>query len=284
VHLGERECSIQRRHQKLVEETPSPVIDAPTRAKLGELALAAARAAGYVNAGTVEFLRGGDGSFYFMEMNARLQVEHPVTEEVYGRDLVKAQIRVAAGEPLPWTQDELVPNGHAIECRITAEDPGRSFMPCPGRITSVRIPSGPGVRDDSAVASGYEIPVHYDPMVAKLITHGRTRDEAIRRMRRALDEYRLDGVTTIIPFLRRVMDHPVFVAGDLHTGFIDDHLDELLEGNDPWLDEIALIAASIHACEQRMRSAVQDRGGDGSETEGSTWKRIGRSRALGGWR
>jgi acetyl-CoA carboxylase biotin carboxylase subunit len=284
VSLGERECSIQRRHQKLVEETPSPVIDAESRAELGKLALAAARAAGYVNAGTVEFLRGEDGSFYFMEVNARLQVEHPVTEEVYGRDLVQAQIRVAAGEELEWRQEELVPQGHALECRITAEDPERNFMPCPGRIEAVRAPSGPGVRDDSAVAAGYEIPVHYDPMVAKLITSGRTREDSIRRMRRALDEYRIEGVTTNIPFLRRLMDDEVFVAGDLHTGFLDERGESLFSGTNPWLDQIALVAASIEAYDTRARAALRGDEEAGDRGGPSTWVRLGRLRRLGGGR
>ena len=281
VHLGERECSIQRRHQKLVEETPSPVVTPAERVRLGGLALAAGRAAGYVGAGTVEFLRDEDGSFYFMEVNARLQVEHPVTEEVYGRDLVKAQIRIAAGERLRWSQDELVPNGHAIECRITAEDPSRNFMPCPGRVEAMRAPSGPGIRDDSGVTPGYEIPIHYDPMIGKLIAHGRTREEAIRRMRRALDEYRLDGVTTNIPFLRRLLDHPEFVRGAIHTGFLDEYGEELVAGSDPWLDEIALVAASIHACRARARAALAPAGPGGGAPR-SRWLELGRARMLGG--
>jgi acetyl-CoA carboxylase biotin carboxylase subunit len=279
--LGERECSIQRRHQKLVEETPSPCVGPDDRAKLGELALAAAAAAGYVNAGTVEFLRDGDGSFYFMEVNARLQVEHPVTEEVYGCDLVKAQIRVAEGQPLPWRQEQIKPRGHSIECRITAEDPDRNFMPCPGRIEAVRAPSGPGIRDDSAAAPGYSIPLEYDPMVGKLITWGADREEAIHRMRRGLDEYRLDGLTTNIPFLRRLMDHPAFVSGDLHTGFIDQHSDDLLHTSDPWLDEIALIAAAVHGYRMRVKSALTQ-GEQARATSDSRWLRLGRARALRG--
>jgi acetyl-CoA carboxylase biotin carboxylase subunit len=279
--LGERECSIQRRHQKLVEETPSPCVGPDERIKLGELALAAAAAAGYVNAGTVEFLRDVDGSFYFMEVNARLQVEHPVTEEVYGCDLVKAQIRVAEGKPLPWRQDEIRPRGHAVECRITAEDPDRNFMPCPGRIEAVRSPSGPGIRDDSAAAPGYSIPLEYDPMVGKLITWGADREEAIHRMRRGLDEYRLDGLTTNIPFLRRLMDHPAFVEGDLHTGFIEQHSDDLLHTSDPWLDEIALIAASVHGYRMRVKSALTQ-GHQERPASDSRWMRLGRARALRG--
>ncbi|NIM01224.1 MAG: acetyl-CoA carboxylase biotin carboxylase subunit, partial [Acidobacteria bacterium] len=198
VHLLERECSIQRRHQKLIEECPSPVIDEKTRAEVGELAVKAVQAAGYVNAGTVEFLRGDDGSFYFMEVNARLQVEHPVTEVVTGIDLVKAMIRVAAGEKLPWKQDDIERRGHAIECRIIAEDPARNFMPAPGTITGLRTPAGPGVRYDDATYAGWTVPVHYDPMIAKLVSWGRDRHEAIERMTRALNELRIDGLTTSV--------------------------------------------------------------------------------------
>lgn len=281
VALGERECSIQRRHQKLVEETPSPCVTPEDRKRLGDLALAAAAAAGYVNAGTVEFLRDEDGSFYFMEVNARLQVEHPVTEEVYGCDLVKAQIHVAEGKPLAWKQEDLVPRGHAIECRITAEDPDHNFMPCPGRIEAVRTPSGPGIRDDSAAAPGYTIPLEYDPMIGKLITWGSDREEAIHRMRRALDEYRLDGITTIIPFLRRLMEHPAFVEGDLHTGFIEQHGDDLLKISDPWLEEIAVVAAAIHGHRMRVKSALTQKAAC-SEGAGSRWLNLGRARALRG--
>jgi len=176
VHLGERECSIQRRHQKLIEEAPSPVIDAAARARIGDMAVRAAQACGYVSAGTVEMLRGDDGSFYFMEMNTRLQVEHPVTEMVYGVDLVKAMIEIAAGRPLPWAQGDLVPRGHAIECRIIAEDPERGFVPAPGTIRALRAPGGPGIRWDSGVYGGFTVPVHYDPMLAKLVAWGATRD------------------------------------------------------------------------------------------------------------
>ncbi len=281
LFFGERECSIQRRHQKVVEEAPSPVIDSETRQKLGEMALSAARAADYVGAGTVEFLRDANGSFYFMEVNARLQVEHPVTEEVYGRDLVKAQIRVAAGETLRWTQDQIRPIGHAIECRITAEDPDRNFMPCPGKIGAVRIPSGPGLRDDSAVAPGYTIPISYDPMIGKLIAKGASREEAIRRMQRGLEEYRLEGITTNIPFLRRLMDHPSFQEGDMDTSFIEQHEAELMTTDTAPLKEITILAAAVHAYRTKIQSAM--RHGDGAESKGcdSTWLRLGRARALG---
>jgi acetyl-CoA carboxylase biotin carboxylase subunit len=258
VHLGERECTIQRRHQKLIEEAPSPVVDAATRARLGELGVRAARAAGYVGAGTCEFLRDAGGAFYFMEMNARLQVEHPVTEMVTGLDLVKLQIRIAAGESLPFTQDDVAMRGWAIECRIFAEDPSRNFMPSPGRIGTLRVPSGPGIRDDGGVYQGYRVPVYYDPMISKLVAWGEDRAEAIARMRRALDEYRIEGVRTTIPFHRRVFRHPAFIAGDMDTSFIQTHKDALIapppvpaaeapNGRPLSTREIAVIVAAVAA-------------------------------------
>jgi acetyl-CoA carboxylase biotin carboxylase subunit len=278
VHLLERECSIQRRHQKLVEECPSPVIDEKTRAEVGELAVKAVQAAGYVNAGTVEFLRGDDGSFYFMEVNARLQVEHPVTEEVTGIDLVKAMIRVAAGEKLPWKQDDIERRGHSIECRIIAEDPSRNFMPAPGTITGLRTPAGPGVRYDDATYAGWTVPVHYDPMIAKLVSWGRDRHEAIERMTRALNELRIDGLTTSVPFHRRVMRNRAFNAGELHTGFLDEHPDLLENDTDEWLEEIAVIAAAVaHHRRVEERSA---RGESPAAGPTSSWKWHGR----GNWR
>jgi acetyl-CoA carboxylase biotin carboxylase subunit len=279
VHFGERECSIQRRHQKLIEEAPSPVVDEETRQRIGEMALDAGRAAGYVNAGTVELLRGDDGSFYFMEMNTRLQVEHPVTEMVYGVDLAQAQIRIAGGEPLPFRQEDIHAHGHAIECRIYAEDPDKGFLPSPGRIDSLRIPSGPGIRDDGAAYPGYEIPLEYDPLVAKLVAHGADREQAILRMYRALDEYRLDGIRTAIPFHRKVMRHPAFRAGELTTGFIEEHKADLGPESDPWLDEVALLAAAVHA--HRSKAKRSRAGEDGAPEEGSRWKDAGRRRALG---
>jgi len=271
VHLGERECSIQRRHQKLIEECPSPVVDASTRKKIGAMAVKAATAVGYVGAGTVEFLRDHDGSFYFMEMNTRLQVEHPVTEMVTGIDLVKAQIRVAAGEPLPFQQSKIEMRGHAIECRIIAEDPARNFMPAPGTIRGLRIPSGPGVRDDGGIYAGYTVPVHYDPLLSKLIAWGRDRDEAIARMARALDEYRIDGLKTSISFHRQVMGHPAFRAGDLHTGFLEEYPELLKPGVDPWLDEVAVVAAAVaHFRRVERASALSDPTGDGAPR--SAWK------------
>jgi acetyl-CoA carboxylase biotin carboxylase subunit len=278
IHLGERECSIQRRHQKLIEEAPSPVIDAVTRARIGEMAVKAAKACGYVSAGTVEMLRGADGAFYFMEMNTRLQVEHPVTEMVYGIDLVKAMIEIAGGAGLPWTQDELVPRGHAIECRIIAEDPERNFMPSPGTIRALRAPSGPGVRYDGGVYGGFTVPVHYDPMLAKLITWGRDRGEAAARMARALDELRIDGVKTSIAFHRRVMTHPAFLAGELHTGFLAEHPELLAPAADPWLTEIATLAAAV-AHFRRLEQLSLRGGSDATTPVRSDWKRGART----GW-
>jgi pyruvate carboxylase subunit A len=234
IHLGERECSIQRRHQKVLEESPSPVIDAGQRARMGEAAVTAARAVGYVNAGTVEFIYSR-GEFFFLEMNTRLQVEHPVTEEVQGVDLVVEQLRVAAGEPLSLRQETLEPRGWSIECRINAEDPLRDFMPTPGRVTVYREPSGPGVRVDSSLAVASTVPPHYDPMIAKLIVWGPSRDAAVARMRRALREYVIGGITTNIPFHLALLDEPDFVAGRLSTHFIPEH-PQLAERTAEWAE------------------------------------------------
>jgi acetyl-CoA carboxylase biotin carboxylase subunit len=224
VHLGERECSIQRRHQKLVEETPSPAVDAALRARLTAAAVAAARAAGYVNAGTVEFLLERTGAFHFLEVNTRLQVEHPVTEMVLGLDLVRHQLRIAAGEPLGFTQPDLVPRGHALECRIYAEDPATGFLPSAGTIVALRPAAGPFVRFDEGIHAGAEVPVHYDPILGKLVVWAETRDAAIARMRRALSDQVILGVPTTSELLLDLMDHPAFQAGDTHTGFLDAHL------------------------------------------------------------
>ena len=220
VHLHERECSIQRRHQKLVEESPAPNLSAVLKARLTEAAVAGARAVGYVNAGTMEFIVQGD-EFYFLEMNTRLQVEHPVTEEVTGLDLVAAQLRVASGEPLPWTQEQVTQRGASIECRIYAEDPAKGFMPSPGRITRLVLPEGPGIRVECGVTEGLEVTVHYDPLLAKLITSGRTRDEAIARMSAALGGFVVEGVKTAIPFQERVMQSAAFRAGAVHTQMVE---------------------------------------------------------------
>jgi len=220
LHLGERECSIQRRHQKLIEEAPSPVVDPALRAALGDAALRIAAAAGYVNAGTVEFLLDEEGRFYFMEVNARIQVEHPVTEAVTGLDLVKLQIRIAAGDPLPLAQSDVVLRGHSLECRVNAEDPDR-FLPSPGRLTAFRPPGGPGVRVDTAGFVGATVPPNYDSLLAKVITAGADRAEAIARMLRALAEFEVAGVSTTIPFHQKVLQHPDFVAGRLSTRFLE---------------------------------------------------------------
>ena len=221
VHYGERECSIQRRHQKLVEEAPSVAVDEDLRNKMGSLAVKGCQQVGYVGAGTIEFLLDEDKNFFFMEMNTRIQVEHPVTEMVYNRDLVKDQIRVSAGEKLGYDQNEIVMEGNAIECRINAEDWERNFMPSPGLIENLHIPGGPGVRVDTHTYSGYKIPPFYDSLVAKLIAYGRDREEALQRLRRSLDEYVIEGIKTTIPFHRKLIDHKDFIDGHFDTGFLE---------------------------------------------------------------
>jgi len=221
VHLGERDCSVQRRHQKLIEESPSPAMTQELRDRMGHAAVMLAGAIGYVGAGTIEFLLDADGSFYFMEMNTRIQVEHPVTEMVTSFDLVKEQIKVAAGDRLSFRGDGTRLRGHSIECRINAEDPYRNFQPSPGLITAYHPPGGPGVRLDTHVYAGYHVPPYYDSLLAKVIVHGNNRDEALGRMRQALDSFILEGVTTTIPFLSRVIRHPDFVAGNVDTKFLE---------------------------------------------------------------
>ena len=220
LHLGERDCSIQRRHQKLIEESPSPIATEKFRKKIGEYAVKAAKATKYKNAGTVEFIVDSEGNIYFMEMNTRLQVEHPVTEYVSGIDIVKEQIKIAAGFPLEWKQTQIKLSGHAIECRINAEDPER-FIPCPGKITFMSLPGGPGVRVDTAAYNGCVIPSHYDSLVAKLIVHGRDRAEAISKMKRALDEFIIEGIKTTIPFHKKVLNDPDFYSGIFTTSFVE---------------------------------------------------------------
>ena len=221
VHLGERECSIQRRHQKVIEECPSPINDSSLRERMGAAAIRIARAVNYIGAGTVEFLfSDATREFYFLEMNTRLQVEHPVTELVTGFDLVREQITVAAGAALSFGQDDVNWRGHAIECRVYAEDPDNNFFPAPGRITFLRVPAGPGIRDDGGVTEGDEVSIHYDPMISKLAAWGRTRAEAIDRLRRALDEYAVGGIKTTLPFFREIVRDEEFIAGRLDTGFI----------------------------------------------------------------
>ena len=223
VHIGERDCSIQRRHQKLIEEAPSPAIDEKTRKEMGAAAVRAAKAINYEGAGTCEFLLDHDGKWYFMEMNTRIQVEHCVTEMISNIDLVREQIMVAAGEPLDFTQDDIVLRGHAIECRINAENPEKDFMPNPGQITGYVTPGGFGVRVDSHVYQDYKIPPYYDSMIGKLICWGRTRNEARRRMYRALKEYVITGIETTIPFHQAIIEDPVFTSGNFNTGFIEDY-------------------------------------------------------------
>ncbi|HXI34750.1 MAG TPA: acetyl-CoA carboxylase biotin carboxylase subunit [Gemmatimonadales bacterium] len=221
MHLCERDCSVQRRHQKLIEEAPSPALSQEQREAIGASAVRLAGEIGYVGAGTIEFLLDEDGSFYFMEMNTRIQVEHPVTEMCTNFDLVKEQIRVAAGEPLSLVMNGNRLRGHAIECRVNAEDPYRNFQPSPGQITAYHPPGGPGVRVDTHIYAGYTVPPYYDSLLAKVIVHGNTREEALARMRQALDSFIIEGVTTTIPFLARVMRHPDFVAGTIDTKFLE---------------------------------------------------------------
>ena len=221
VYIGERECTIQRRHQKVIEECPSPILDAELRARMGEAALKVVRAANYSNAGTVEFLVDAQRRFYFLEMNTRLQVEHPVTEMVTGLDLVKLQIAVAAGQKLPFRQNEISMTGAAIECRIYAEDPDNNFFPSPGKILRLRTPSGPGIRDDSGVYEGWTVPIDYDPLISKLVAWGSTRAEALARMQRALREYQIEGIKSNIGLFLDILPQPDFQRGDFDTGFLD---------------------------------------------------------------
>ncbi|HLJ75203.1 MAG TPA: acetyl-CoA carboxylase biotin carboxylase subunit, partial [Thermoanaerobaculia bacterium] len=274
VYVGERECTLQRRHQKVVEECPSPVVGAELRQKLGAMAVQAAKAVNYFSTGTIECLMGPDQQFYFLEMNTRLQVEHPVTEMVWSVDLVKEQLRVARGEKLTLRQEDLEPSGHAIECRIYAEDPARNFAPSPGLVRYLNLPEGPGVRNDNGVYSGYTVPVFYDPMLSKLICHAASRSEAITRMRRALLEYRVEGISTTIPFFSALMSHPDFAAAKFDTGFIDRHLRELTQerGANGHVDA-AIAAAAILAFEESQQVRLP-------QSSDSTWKNAGRLDAL----
>ncbi|MEG1979912.1 MAG: carbamoyl phosphate synthase, partial [Victivallaceae bacterium] len=226
IHLGERDCSVQRRNQKLLEESPSPVLNQKLREKMGSAAVRAAKAANYTNAGTIEFLLTAEGDFYFMEMNTRIQVEHPVTEMVTGVDLIKEQIRVASGLPLSVSQKDITVKGHAIECRINAEDPFNNFVPNPGKISLFIPPGGPGVRNDTHAYSGYVIPPYYDSMIGKLIVYGVNREEALTKCRRALDEYVVEGVKTTIPFAQKILANKTFVEGKYDTGFIERMMQE----------------------------------------------------------
>ncbi len=249
IHLCERECSIQRRHQKVVEESPSPIMTPDLREKMGQAAVMLAKSVDYEGAGTVEFLVDENRNFYFLEMNTRLQVEHPITEYVVGLDLVKEQIKIADGQPLPYKQSDISQKGHSIECRINAEDPFNNFMPDPGVILHITEPTGFGVRTDSYVYKGFEIPIYYDPMISKLIVWGSTRADAIKRMIRALDEYKISGIKTTIPFLERIMITPDFVNGNYDTHFIQKNYDFLLntkEKVNSTAEDIAIIAAYYH--------------------------------------
>jgi len=273
IHLGERDCSIQRRHQKVLEESPSPAVNAAMRSRMGEIAVRAAKAVGYTNAGTIEFLADASGNFYFLEMNTRLQVEHPVTELVYGVDLVQLQIRVAAGEKLPFSQQDLRPRGHAIECRIYAED--ENYFPSPGKITTLSEPAGPGIRLDSGIYEGWEVTVTYDPLLAKLIAFGETRQQTIARLRRAIDEYFIGGIKTNLSLFRRILSDPAFVAGHADTGYLE-RLPRPPQAKADGDQEIAAIAAAIFTtldAQKNGKSAPR-------VTASSRWKKTARTESL----
>lgn len=292
IHLGERECSVQRRHQKVIEECPASFNDADLRARMGDSAVKIARAANYFSVGTIEFLVDAERNFYFLEMNTRLQVEHPVTELVTGIDLVREQIRIAAGERLTIKQEDVHWTGSAIECRIYAEDPEKNFLPSPGKITRLRTPSGPGVRDDSGVYEGWEVPLFYDPMISKLATWGATRDEAIARMQRALGEYHVGGIRTTIPFFQTVFDDEEFRRGEIDTGYIARFLDrqKAFASQQDATDELneRQVAATMVAALQLTRQTGANQpnasvSADAANGEGkriSKWKTDGRRTAV----
>jgi acetyl-CoA carboxylase biotin carboxylase subunit len=279
IHLGERECTLQRRHQKVLEECPSPFLDESLRQRMGETAVRIGKLAAYTNAGTVEFLMDSRRNFYFLEMNARLQVEHPVTEITVGLDLVKEQIRVAAGERLAYRQEDIHPRGWALECRIYAEDPANNFFPSPGVITHLKVPSGPGVRVDSGSYEGWRVPLEYDPLLAKLVPWGDDRAAAIARMRRALIEYEVSGIQTNIPFFRSLMDHPGFLAAQLDTGFIDRFLAGGFPPEEDRWPEAELAALLAAALEARRQGAAAVALGSSA----SAWKMAGREELLTAW-
>jgi acetyl-CoA carboxylase biotin carboxylase subunit len=272
VHLFERECSIQRRHQKVIEESPSPFVTPELRERMGRLAVALVEKAGYRNAGTLEFLVDAEGNPYFLEMNTRLQVEHPVTEMVTGVDLVKLQVRIAAGEPLPFRQEDLAQRGHAIECRIYAEDPDQGFLPSPGRIAVLRAPGGPGIRDDSGVYEGWEVPIHYDSLLSKLVAHGADRAEAVARMRRAVREYTVLGIRTTLPFFHRVLRHPGFLAGDFDTSFVETAFAAAggAPPDAPW--EVAAVAAAVQAFRERQSGRAEPAAAERSAWRATSWR------------
>jgi acetyl-CoA carboxylase, biotin carboxylase subunit len=281
IWLGERECSVQRRHQKVIEETPSALVTPELRAQMGTVAVKAAKAVGYVGAGTCEFLVDGTThQFFFLEMNTRLQVEHPVTELCTGLDLVRWQVEVAAGARLPWTQEDVLRNlrGHALEARLYAEDPARNFLPSPGTILELRLADGPGVRNDSGVESGSEVPRHYDPMIGKLAVWARTREEAIARLGRALEETVVKGITTNTAYLRRVLELDEFRKGDYDTGLLARAQERLLRTEKTGEERIALAAAAIWQLEQDQRAALRQPAA--AAHADSAWARAGRMQAL----
>ena len=274
IHLGERECSIQRRHQKVIEESPSPFITSETRNKMLQVAVNAAKSIGYTNAGTMEFLVDQGQNFYFLEMNTRLQVEHPVTEMVSGIDVVKEQIRIAAGQPLSFRQEDIQFRGAAIECRIYAEDPEKNFMPAPGTITGLRLPGGPGIRDDSGIYEGFEVPLYYDPLLSKLVAWAPSRKEAITRMERALEEYQVRGIKTTIPLYRQMLRHPDFIRGNVTTAFIEDFFAQRSAGVSQGREDFAIVAAAIVEFE-RHQSGITAASQGGSSSRGGGWKKSG---------
>jgi acetyl-CoA carboxylase biotin carboxylase subunit len=276
VYLGERECSIQRRHQKVLEESPSPAVTPETRRRMGETAVRAAQACGYSNAGTVEFLADANGHFYFLEMNTRLQVEHPITELITGFDLVHLQIRIAAGEKLPFTQESVQLRGHAIECRVYAEDPDNNFFPSPGRITSCIEPSGPGVRLDSGIYPGWNVGVDYDPLLSKLVAYGADRSQAISRMSRAVDEYVIAGVKTNLSLFRRILTDSDFLAGETDTGYLARLSNKTPTTDNGRRQEIAAIAAAIFS----MLHPVNGKSVPAQACGPSAWKQAARTEAM----
>ena len=285
VYLGERECSVQRRHQKVMEESPSPIVDEDMRHRMGEIAVRVAKAANYHNAGTIEFLVDEQRNFYFLEMNTRLQVEHPVTEFVTGLDLVHLQMRVAAGEKLPFKQEDIRLRGHAIECRVYAEDPDNNFFPSPGRITRLISPSGPGIRRDSGMYEGWNVPIEYDPLLAKLVGYGEDRDQAINRLLRALYEYFVGGIKTNISLFRRILKDPDFRAGNLDTGFLDRLLAKPSNETDPRRPIVAAIGAAIFAIMEPKATLPGANGatamnGNTAPPPASNWRRTARAEAM----
>jgi acetyl-CoA carboxylase biotin carboxylase subunit len=280
IHLNERECSAQRRNQKVVEETPSPILTPEMRAAMGEVAVKAAKAVNYVGAGTIEFLVDAKRNFYFLEMNTRLQVEHPVTEWVTGIDLVAWQIHVAQGGVLPILKP-IQPRGHSIEVRVYAEDPATNFMPAPGTITYVRVPGGPNIRDDSGVYAGYRVPNFYDPMISKLSVWAPTRMEAILKMRRALDEYVLTGITTNLRYLKQIVSHPEFVGGNYDTGFLSREHQKLLGEEDPALTRASIIAAAVRAHQKNEKAQAQVAAAAQPGKSSSSWRTAGRRQSWG---